>query len=92
MKTFCAVLANSLAASVTNNFVWFAITFWVYLQTKSVIANQKILKVVLIRCTRERPHAGFARHSQTPDHRVNPQIRRRRIIFRPAAAVAVPPQ
>jgi len=35
-KTFYAVLANSLAASLTNTFVWFAVTFWVYLQTKSV--------------------------------------------------------
>jgi DHA3 family multidrug efflux protein-like MFS transporter len=39
MKTFYAVLANSLAASLTNTFVWFAVTFWVYLQTKSVIAT-----------------------------------------------------
>jgi MFS transporter, DHA3 family, multidrug efflux protein len=39
MKTFYAILANSLAASVTNNFVWFAVTFWVYLETKSVIAT-----------------------------------------------------
>jgi DHA3 family multidrug efflux protein-like MFS transporter len=39
MKTFYAVLANSLAATVINTFVWFAITFWVYLQTKSVIAT-----------------------------------------------------
>ncbi|HEY9527644.1 MAG TPA: MFS transporter [Anaerolineales bacterium] len=39
MKTFHAVLANSLIAFVANNFVWFAVTFWVYLQTKSVIAT-----------------------------------------------------
>ncbi|GAB3948138.1 MFS transporter [Spirosoma harenae] len=39
MKTFYAVLANSLAASLTNNFVWFAVTFWVYLETKSVVAT-----------------------------------------------------
>ncbi|MBC7809069.1 MAG: MFS transporter [Akkermansiaceae bacterium] len=37
-KTFHAILANSLAASLTNTFVWFAVTFWVYLQTKSVLA------------------------------------------------------
>lgn len=36
--TFHAVLANSLTASLTNTFVWFAVTFWVYLQTKSVLA------------------------------------------------------
>ncbi len=39
MKTFYAILGNSLAASVVNNFVWFAVTFWVFLQTKSVIAT-----------------------------------------------------
>lgn len=39
MKTFYAVLANSLVASLTNNFVWFAVTFWVYLETQSVVAT-----------------------------------------------------
>lgn len=39
MKTFYAILANSLAASLTNTFVWFGVTFWVYLETQSVIAT-----------------------------------------------------
>lgn len=39
MKTFHATLANSMVAFVVNNFVWFAITFWVYLETRSVIAT-----------------------------------------------------
>ncbi len=39
MKTFYAVVANALAASLTNTMVWFAVTFWVYLQTESVIAT-----------------------------------------------------
>jgi DHA3 family multidrug efflux protein-like MFS transporter len=39
MKTFYAVLVNSLAASVANTFVWFAVTFWVFLETQSVIAT-----------------------------------------------------
>src|SRR5688572_22383446 len=39
MKTFHLTLANSLVAFVTNNFVWFAVTFWVYLETQSVIAT-----------------------------------------------------
>src|SRR5918993_2676165 len=39
MKTFHAALANSLVAFIVNNFVWFAVTFWVYLETKSVIAT-----------------------------------------------------
>lgn len=39
MRAFYFVLVNSLVASVTNTFVWFAVTFWVYLQTKSVMAT-----------------------------------------------------
>src|SRR5215208_1234710 len=39
MKTFHVTLANSLVAFITNNFVWFAVTFWVYLETRSVIAT-----------------------------------------------------
>lgn len=38
-RRFYAVLANSLAAFLTNTFVWFAVTFWVYLETQSVIAT-----------------------------------------------------
>lgn len=39
MKTFYAVLANSLTASLTNMSVWFAVTFWAYLETRSVIVT-----------------------------------------------------
>jgi MFS transporter, DHA3 family, multidrug efflux protein len=39
MKTFHLTLVNSLMAFVINNFVWFAVTFWVYLETRSVIAT-----------------------------------------------------
>ncbi|MFN0074232.1 MAG: MFS transporter [Chloroflexota bacterium] len=39
MTTFHAVLANSFTAFLTNTFVWFAVTFWVYLETRSVIAT-----------------------------------------------------
>jgi DHA3 family multidrug efflux protein-like MFS transporter len=38
-RIFFAVLVNALTASLTNTFVWFAITFWVYLETKSVLAT-----------------------------------------------------
>jgi len=47
MKTFFAVLINSLAASLTNNFVWFAVTFWVYLQTRSVLATSMMAGIYL---------------------------------------------
>jgi MFS transporter, DHA3 family, multidrug efflux protein len=39
MRTFHLLVANSLVANVTNNFVWFALTFWVYLETLSVLAT-----------------------------------------------------
>lgn len=39
MKSFYAVLVNSLVASLTNNFVWFAVTLWVYIETKSIVAT-----------------------------------------------------
>lgn len=47
MKTFYAVLANSLAAALTNTFVWFAVTFWVYLETRSVLATSVMAGVYL---------------------------------------------
>ena len=47
MKTFYDILANSLAASLTNTFVWFAVTFWVYLETKSVMATSIMAGVYL---------------------------------------------
>jgi MFS transporter, DHA3 family, multidrug efflux protein len=39
MRSFYYLLINSLAASVTNNFVWFALTYWAYLETQSVLAT-----------------------------------------------------
>jgi DHA3 family multidrug efflux protein-like MFS transporter len=48
MKTFYAVLVNSLTASVVNYFVWFAVTFWVFLQTRSVIATSVMAGIFTI--------------------------------------------
>jgi DHA3 family multidrug efflux protein-like MFS transporter len=42
MRTFHRLVVNTLVASVTNNFLWFALTFWVYLETRSVIATSVI--------------------------------------------------
>lgn len=39
MKNFNAVLLNTLIANVTTSYLWFALTFWVYLETKSVMAT-----------------------------------------------------
>ena len=39
MRIFLAVLANTMIANVTTSFLWFALTFWVYLETLSVLAT-----------------------------------------------------
>ena len=31
MPTFRRLVANSLLAGMTNNLIWFALTFWAYL-------------------------------------------------------------
>ena len=38
-RTFHRLLANTLLVSVTNFTAWFAITFFVYLETRSVFAT-----------------------------------------------------
>ena len=38
-RTFHRLLANSLASGVTSTFLWFALTFWVYIETRSVVAT-----------------------------------------------------
>lgn len=42
MKQFYNVLINTLLANVTTSFLWFALTFWVYLETRSVLATALI--------------------------------------------------
>ncbi len=42
MKTFNRLVLNTVVASTTNNFLWFALTFWVYLETRSVVASSVI--------------------------------------------------
>jgi DHA3 family multidrug efflux protein-like MFS transporter len=39
MSTFHQILANTVVASITNSTLWFALTFWVYLETRSVFAT-----------------------------------------------------
>ena len=41
-RVFYHVLANNLLSGVTNNLVWFALTFWVYIETQSVLATSWI--------------------------------------------------
>src|SRR5919109_4803599 len=46
-RTFHHALANTLVASVVNMTVWFAVTFWVYLETRSVFATGVIAGIFL---------------------------------------------
>lgn len=39
MKQFYNVLVNTLIANVTTSYLWFALTFWVYIETRSVLAS-----------------------------------------------------
>ncbi len=48
MKTFYHLLANTLVSSVTNFTVWFAVTFFVFLETRSVLATGIISGVYLV--------------------------------------------
>lgn len=38
-RTFRRLLLNTLVSGVTSSFLWFALTFWVYLETRSVVAT-----------------------------------------------------
>jgi DHA3 family multidrug efflux protein-like MFS transporter len=38
-SAFINVLVNTLIANVTTSFLWFALTFWVYIETQSVLAT-----------------------------------------------------
>ena len=39
MTVFRRLLVNTLVTGVTSTFLWFALTFWVYLETRSVVAT-----------------------------------------------------
>jgi DHA3 family multidrug efflux protein-like MFS transporter len=39
MVAFRRLLLNTLATGVTSTFLWFALTFWVYVETRSVVAT-----------------------------------------------------
>jgi DHA3 family multidrug efflux protein-like MFS transporter len=47
-KSFYNILANTLLASIVNTFVWFAVTFWAYLQTESVIVTSVMAGVYTV--------------------------------------------
>jgi MFS transporter, DHA3 family, multidrug efflux protein len=47
-RTFLHVLLSTLVVSVINFTVWFAVTFWVYLETRSVFATGLIAGIFLV--------------------------------------------
>lgn len=51
MKTFLHLLGNTLFVSVIDFTVWFAVTFYVYLQTRSVFATAIISGIYLVMTT-----------------------------------------
>lgn len=48
MKHFIQVLINTLIANVTTSFLWFSLTFWAYLETRSVIATAVVGGVYML--------------------------------------------
>ena len=49
-RTFLHLLLNVLIVSVMNFTVWFAITFWVFIETRSVLATGMVAGIFLV-CT-----------------------------------------
>src|SRR5918993_3568734 len=47
-RVFLHLLVNVLLVSVINFTVWFAITFWVYLETRSVLATGMVAGIFLV--------------------------------------------
>ncbi|MGJ6979139.1 MFS transporter [Aestuariimicrobium soli] len=39
MRTFTQILVNTAVAGVTTSYLWFSLTFWIYLETRNVIAT-----------------------------------------------------
>ncbi len=48
MKTFYQLLGNTIIANVTNMTVWFALIFFVYLETRSVMATSIVSGIYLV--------------------------------------------
>lgn len=48
MKPFHHLLINNLVANVANFTVWFALTFWIFLETRSVFATGMIAGIYLV--------------------------------------------
>lgn len=51
MRTFYQVAINALLVTLANFFLWFALVFWVYLETKSVLASSIIAGAYMVIAT-----------------------------------------
>src|SRR5918994_425022 len=47
-RVFVHLLVNTLLVSVINFTVWFAVTFWVFLETESVLATGMVAGIFLV--------------------------------------------
>ena len=47
-RVFAHILVSSLVVSVANFTIWFAVTFWTYLETRSVLATGLIAGIFLV--------------------------------------------
>jgi len=47
-RTFLHVLLNTVLVSVVNYTLWFAVTFWIFLETRSVFATGMIAGIFLV--------------------------------------------
>jgi len=48
MTPFHQILGNNLVANITNFTVWFALTFWIFIETQSVFATGMVAGVYLV--------------------------------------------
>ncbi|MCU0522775.1 MAG: MFS transporter [Anaerolineae bacterium] len=48
IKAFYQLLGNTIVAGITNNTVWFALIFYTYLETRSVIATSVVSGIYLV--------------------------------------------
>jgi len=48
MSPFHQILSNNLVANITNFTVWFALTFWIFIETQSVFATGMVAGIFLV--------------------------------------------
>ena len=48
LRIFHLLVVNTLVAVTANNFLWFALVFWVYLETRSVVATSVVGGVYML--------------------------------------------